>query len=278
MPPADGTLLVPIANPETVDRLMDTALDIARERSMRILAIHVVEVPPQVPLSEGRAVLDANGAEEKLLEYASERIAVADVEGETRMRYARDVATGIVSAVGDSQADTLLLGWRGRPRRRDIVLGGFIDSILADAPCDVFVKRIRSSSPEIGSILVPVSGGPHEELTLDLAGIIAAQHDASVHLVNVLPPNASEEREQQGTSRLSDCATRLGERDLSVETLLVESDHIAGALTDESSNHDLTILGATEKPLLKRKIVGSVAEGVGRSAASSVILARRANV
>ena len=50
------TLLVPVANPETAARLLDTAIDIAHGQSMRIVVSHVVEVPPQVPLSEGTSL------------------------------------------------------------------------------------------------------------------------------------------------------------------------------------------------------------------------------
>lgn len=45
----DGPLLVPVANPETVERLLDTAIDVARGQSMRIVVLHVVEVPPPAP-------------------------------------------------------------------------------------------------------------------------------------------------------------------------------------------------------------------------------------
>ena len=64
--------------------------------------------------------------------------------------------------------------------------------------------------------------------------------------------------------------------DVSVESTTLQGDHVAGAITDETADHDLTILGATRDPFLKRKLAGSVAEGVGRAAASSVILTRKA--
>ena len=66
--------------------------------------------------------------------------------------------------------------------------------------------------------------------------------------------------------------------DVKAELTTLRSDHVAGAITDETADHDLTILGATRDPFLKRKLVGSVAEGVGRAAASSVILTRKAPI
>ena len=271
-----GTLLVPVANPEAVERLLDTAIDIAHGQSMRIVLLHVVEVPPQVPLSSGDSLIDDDGEEVRLLNEAVEQAADADVAVESRMRYARDVATGIVGAVDVHDADALLVGWRGRPRRRDIILGSFLDRILGETPCDVFVKRIRSPSRDIDSILVPVAGGPHCELAVGLAGTIAAQHDASVHLLHVTHPDAEDSTQENTSALLQNYGSSLSDMDIKAESTTLRSDHVAGAITDETANHDLTILGATRDPFLKRKLVGSVAEGVGRAAASSVILTRKA--
>lgn len=276
MSTSKGTLLVPVANPETLDRLLDTAIDVARERSMRILALHVVEVPAQVPLTEGDRLVEDDGEEETLLDDADSRITAAGLDVDTRLRYARDIATGIVGAVDEHDADALLAGWRGRPRRRDIVLGSFLDRLLGEAACDVFVKRIRSTPEDVDSILVPVAGGPHTELAVELAGNIAAQRDAKIHLVTVQQPGASETERAEVIQRLEAHASHLQADEIPVETERIEHDDVAGAITDETASHDLTLLGATRDSYLKRKLVGSVAQGVGRSAASSVILTRRA--
>jgi nucleotide-binding universal stress UspA family protein len=272
----NGTLLVPVANPETVERLLDTAIDIARGRSMRIVVIHVVEVPPQLPLSAGDSLIDEHGEEVQLLDDAVERATAAGATVESRMRYARDVATGIVGAVDVHDADALLVGWRGRPRRRDVVLGSFLDRILGEAPCDVFVKRIRSPAGDIESILVPVAGGPHGELAVELAGTIAAQRNATVQLLHIQQPTATESSQEDAAILLEGYSSLLEDIDINVESTILQSEHVAGRITDETANHDLTILGATREPFLRRMLVGSVAEGVGRTAASSVILARRA--
>src|SRR5699024_8776382 len=50
----DSQLLVPIANPESTEQLMRTAIDVARDRNAEIHVITVVTVAPQTPLEEGR--------------------------------------------------------------------------------------------------------------------------------------------------------------------------------------------------------------------------------
>ena len=271
-PAPEGALLVPIANPETVDRLLDTAVDVARERSMPIVAVHVVEVPPQLPLSDGDRLV--TNETDRLLEYVADRSADAGVEIETKTRFARDTATGIVGSVDAYDAASLLMGWRGRPRRRDVVLGSFLDRVLGEAPCDVYVKRIKLPSSSPGSILVPVAGGPHDELAAELAGTIAARHDAEIVLLHVEGPDTGADDHDNHVRLLEERRETVPDG-LSVSESVVESDHVAGAITDETVHHDLTILGATRDPFLKRRLVGSVAQGVGRSAGSSVIVTRR---
>lgn len=124
-------------------------------------------------------------------------------------------------------------------------------------------------------MLVPVAGGPHCELAVELAGTIASEHDASVHLLHVTHPDTDDSTREDTSAVLQDYESLLTQRDISVESTTIQNEYVAGAITDETANHDLTILGATRDPFLKRKLVGSVAEGVGRAAASSVILTRK---
>lgn len=272
--PPDGTLIVPVANRETVDRLLATAITLAHQRSMRLVVLHVVEVPAQLPLSEGDALLDDDDDRRRLLETAARQCEQAGVEADTALRYARDVATGIVGAVSDHSGDALLMGWRGRPRRRDIVLGSFLDRVLAEAPCDVFVKRIRRQPTEIDSILVPIAGGPHCGLSVTVADALAREHDASVLLLHVVPTDASTTSLDEATALLDEYMEPFDAADVTAESSIVRDDHVAGRITDMTGNHDLTILGATRRSFLKRKLVGSVAEGVGRAATSNVIVTR----
>lgn len=268
----DGTLLVPIANTETAERLIETAADLALDRSYRILVVHVVEVPAQLPLTEGDRLVDDE--DEEALAYAVDLAEEAGVPAESRTRYARDVASGIVGGVEEHGTDLLLMGWRGRPPRRNIVLGSFLDKVLREAPSDVLVKRIRSPQPQVDSVLVPVAPGPHNEFATEVAGSISRQQDASVHLLHVVDPDASDDEREEGERLLADAKESLANApDVSRE--LAESDHAAGAITDATATHDVTVVGATTKSVLRERFLGSVSEAVGRNAAGTVLLAQR---
>jgi nucleotide-binding universal stress UspA family protein len=263
---------MPIANPETVDRLLGTAVDIAREQSIPILGMYVCEVQSQVPLSMGDRTL--SDEESELVDYATERGAEFDVDFEVKTRYARDTATGIVGSVDAYDGSALLMGWRGRPRRRDIVLGSLLDRVLAEAPCDVYVQRVKEPRNDPGSILVPVVGGPHDELGAELAGVIASQHDATITLLHVDRSDGVEQAEKSQAALFRERRGQIPDG-IAVDERIVESDHVAGAVSDATTDYDLTVLGATRETFLNRKLVGSVAQGAGRTAGTSVIVTRK---
>ncbi len=270
---AEGTLLVPIANRETADRQLDTAIDIARDRSYGILVTFVLSVPPQLSLQDGRRYLLAD-EDEELVADAKERVEAAGIQVETRIQIGRGVARTIINLTETDAIDAVLLGWRGRPPRKDVVLGSHIDRILRDAPCDVLVKRIQEPTPPIESVLVAVAGGPHNEYAAETAAAIARANDASVHLLYVYPPDEPERSRTDARQLLADRASAF-EGVSSVDRELVERSHVAGTITDRTAAHDMTFLGASRGGLVQRVLLGSVSESVGRHAAGPVIIARR---
>lgn len=272
-PDAGGTLLVPVANEETVERQMDTAIDVAADRGMRILVMHVVDVPPQLSLTDGRELL-VDDENEAVLRDATAMAEAAGVAVDSQLRIARSITQGLLGAIETEEIDTVLMGWRGRPPKEGLVLGGYLDKVLGMANCDVLVKRIKTPQPEIDSVLVPVAGGPHDEFARETAASIARRNDATLRFLHVHASEKTELSRSAAETLLRDAANDA--RSVStVEADLVEADDIAGTITDRTAEHDLTLLGVTRGGLLQQRLVGSVSEAVARHAAGSVILAKR---
>ncbi|WP_293027018.1 universal stress protein [Natronococcus sp.] len=268
--PADR-LLVPVANPETADRLLDTAIDVATDRDLELLVFSVVTVPMQVPLREARRQFDVDDRE-ALVADAVERATGYGVSAVGRVRFGRSVADGVRSVATDESVDAILLGWRGRPRRRDVVLGSYIDDILADAPCDVLVKRIDRDRRAVSSVLVPVAGGPNTEFAAETAGALARAHDARIELVTVVP-DREEATVAEARDLLNRTAPALGAVE-SVEQTVLEGS-VVETIVERSSDHDVTVVGAAEGGFLRRALVGDVPEAIGREADGAVIMAKR---
>lgn len=273
---ADGTIMVPVANAETAARQLDTAIDVAADRSYRIFLLFVLDVPPQLSLKDGRRYL-LEDEDEAMLDEAAARVESHGIPVEKQIRMARGVATGIVGAVESHDVDAILMGWRGRPPREDVILGTHLDRVVRNAACDVLVQRIKTPRTDpVESILVPVAGGPHDEFAAESAASIARQHDASVTLLHVYAAESDDAdlSRSDATAVLAQTANAFDGVD-SVDREVVEADDVAGTITDWTANHDVTLLGVSRGGLIRRRLLGTISRSVGRHAAGTVILAKR---
>ncbi|MFA9516991.1 amino acid permease [Halopenitus sp. H-Gu1] len=262
----DQRLLVPIANPESVEQLMRTAFDLAEERDADIEVVSVVTVPQQTPLSEGRQfVSEEREVIDSALEFAAEERPDIPVSG--KIRIGHDVSRAILNTIEQDNIDIVLMGWRGRGRRADYVLGSNVDQIVTQARCDVLVERMGPTG-EVNSILVPTAGGPHAEFAAEIAHAIAVPNEARVEVLYI-----STTTDENGDTVLEETAAILDGVD--TDTTLVENGDIVKEIVDRSGGHDITIMGASRESLLEQLVFGAIPEEVGRRAKNTVIMAKR---
>jgi len=264
-------ILVPIANPEHVEQLMRTADDIATANDGEVLVMSVVTLPEQTPLSEGRRYVDQRREVlERAMGYAEER----DVPVSGTIRIGHHAADAILNTIEQHGSDAVLMGWSGTPRRRDIVLGSTVDTVVQDASCDVLVERFNEEATgEVDSILFPTAGGPHADLAGEVAEAIASAEGATVKVVHVVDPDATASERRYAEDMVA-AATSLIES-VPVETAVLEGEDVTGAIVAETAEHDLTIIGATQEGLLQELVFGSVPVRVGQRAENTVIMTKR---
>lgn len=265
-----GSILVPIANPETVKHLVSTATDLAEDQHLDLELLTVVCVPEQLPLSAGERLIDG---QQDLLNDAIELVTNPDIEVSGRVRFARSVPGGILSAIKDHDIQITLLGWRGRPRRRDIVLGSHLDHVLKHASCDILIERMDETL-DLETILLPVAGGPNTELAATTAGSLARAHDADLHVITIRSPTSSSREHTQTEALLQQVISNFTQ----VPTItqeVIEDESVTEAIIDQSEGFDLMILGAASNTLFRRSLVGSMPEQIGRESACPVIIAKR---
>ncbi|MGN8215553.1 amino acid permease [Halococcus sp. PRR34] len=288
----DHRIIVPIANPDHVEQLMGTALDLARDENGEILVLSVVDLPEQTPLSEGHQYVDdrrevlnramalADGGERSTAsrtsaDERSEFDGAGDVPISGTVRIGHHIDDTILHTVEQYDGDTVLMGWGGwRARRRDVVLGNIVDTVVQEADCDVLVERIDpDASASVESILLPTAGGPHAELAGDVAAAVARPTGVSVELLTVVDPNAPESERTEAQTTVDTAADALD--GVKTTATVAESDDVVDAIVDHSADHDLTVIGATRSGLLQQVVFGSIPERVGEAAESTVILAKR---
>jgi APA family basic amino acid/polyamine antiporter len=132
-------LLVPVIPGQPSDAAMDVACRLAAERGSRIIALNVLEVPLDQPLSHEFPELERLANRE-----LDEAAAIGDSYGVrvlTRLERARSAGPAVVAEADARGAEIIVLG---APRRRltaaqAAVLGKTVDYILRHATCRVLV-------------------------------------------------------------------------------------------------------------------------------------------
>lgn len=264
-------VLVPVANPETVDQLMRTAIDLARENDGEIVVMTVVTVPQQTPLSEGQQFVEE---ERDIVDRSIEIGEDADVPVSGTVRIGHDVSQAILNTIEHGNVDTVLLGWRSRTRREDFVFGSNVDDVITKARCDVLVERVGPRADGVEDIVLPTAGGPHAEFAAEVARAIAKVNDATVHVINVIDPGPTDEEREAAFEKL-DRIKALLEGEVQFEQSVVEEENVVDAIVELTDDYDLTLLGASREGLFQQLLFGAVPEEVGQRAENTVIMAKR---
>ncbi|WP_243700458.1 universal stress protein [Halorussus pelagicus] len=264
-------IAVAVGNPDTAEQLVRTAADVARERDGEVFVVGVIVTPQESPFAlftdevitrefgdERRAVLD------RAVSVASGR----DVPVSGKLFVASSVARGVLHGVRERDCDALVIGWEDRTRQ-NAVLGSNVDRILRRADCDVLVEKIGALAGTVEGVLLPVAESRHAALAASVARAIAVNNDARVTLLRVV-----ESRREESAARdlLAETADSLS--GVETETVVRVGD-VPERIVAESERHDVTVLGATRSGAIRRRVVGTTPQEVGRRADGTVILAKR---
>ncbi len=270
----DYSVLVPIGSSLQAEILGRIGAIIASDQGGEVLALHVVQVPQQLSLTDGRIFLkESRPLLDEAISWAKER----DVAVHTIIRLGRKVSEAIRLTAGENATDLMVLGWPGYTNSSGSLFGSVIDPIVDNPPTDVVVVRYRPWRP-LKKILVPVTGGLNSRLALKLAVSMAnaeSQEDVSLSILHVLPLGSNHRAEVVGQRALE--ASQEGVEYDHIGTIMVQSDDRAAAILDVAEGYDLIVIGASEEPIFRNFMVGTLAERVARNANVTVMMVKRSS-
>ena len=268
----DYSVLVPVANREQARILGNIGSILAKDRSGEVLALHVVQVPPQLTLGEGRLFLKEG--REYLLEVIHQSKA-NDVPVHTIIRLGRSVANAIRLTTIENASNLLVLGWPGYTNTAGKLFGSVIDPIVDNPPTDVVVTRYRKWRP-LKRILVPFLDGSNSRLAVKLALSMAKQGqngDIRVTVLHVMPPQAGERDQIRGQQAVQESLNGVTYSNLGID--LVVGGNPVDVILEKSADYDLIVIGATDEPLFRNFLVGTLPERIARSAKVTVMMVKR---
>ncbi|NBC01286.1 MAG: universal stress protein [Bacteroidetes bacterium] len=146
---APQRILVPLANPETSEDLVDMAVYIRNPNSEE----------PVYPLSiarEGGNQEAEVAAAEQLLSRAVLHAATADVPVRPGTRIDLNVANGVRRAIDEYRISTVVIGWSGDNTARRYIFGSVLDQLLEETEEMVLVCRITQPLNTIRRMLLAI--------------------------------------------------------------------------------------------------------------------------
>jgi amino acid transporter/nucleotide-binding universal stress UspA family protein len=267
----DYSVLVPVATQEQARILGRIGAILAKDRDGDVLALHVARVPPQLELGEGRVFLREG---RPLLETVIQEAKQLDVPVHTMIRLGRDVAKAVRKTAEENASDIIVLGWPGYTNTAGRIFGSVIDDIVDNPPTDIAVVRYREFRP-VKSILVPLAGGLNSRRAARMAAHMASRSDngpVSVTALHVIPEGADEASRVRARHEVQRAIEDIP-YEFTVE--LAEGNDVVETVLRAAAGCDLIVVGATEEPLFRNLLVGSIPEQIARRAAVTTIMVKR---
>jgi len=272
----DYSVLVPVATEEQAHELGAIGTVVARANQGEVLALHVVAVPQQLTLGEGRELLREG---RKYLEVVIEKAKQYDVPVHTLIRLGRKVDQAIRQTAVDNASDLIVLGWPGYTNTAGKLFGSVIDPLVDNPPTDVAVVRyIRDGGAieNLKAVLVPVAGGPNSRRAVRLAVQLAQtvqSGPAKVTLMHVAPPGADEAMHIRA-QKVFDYTLEGIEYDR-IERRIVEAEQVVEGILSQVEGHNMIVIGATEEPLFKNLLMGNITEQIAKRSQVTTIMVKR---
>ncbi len=160
---APQRILVPLANPETSDALMDIAFMVRDQKSDQ----------PIYPLTVARDGADVDGnvaRSEKMLSHAVIHAASAEVPVSPVTRIDLNIAMGISRAVEEKRITNIVIGWNGEVSTRRKIFGSVLDQLLEEVDEMVMVCKIDKPVNTFQRLIVAVP--PFASLEMGFPGTI----------------------------------------------------------------------------------------------------------
>ncbi|MBS3762081.1 MAG: amino acid permease [Planctomycetes bacterium] len=266
-PPSERyRVLVPVERADDAIMLARNAYKLCGAKDARVDLLHMVPIPEQVSLEDAERY--SLGGKEAIVE-ASLYLKGPFPTG-TSIRYCRNIARGIVSAIREHRTDLVLMGWQGNHHTHLFKLGSTVDPLLERAPCDVVLLKGCTGNQRFRRVLVPVAGGPNAALAMEVAAIMCDPEDAELVALNVETGDSSFRAEGFIEANLP----RIEMPSDSVHALTIQSTNIAETILEKAEEFDLVVMGWTRRSHLYQLYRGSVSLTVGRRCETPLALVR----
>ncbi len=265
-------VLVPIANPTNMNRLIEIAAAIAKERNGELLLLKVVKLPAQIALtSYDDSMLEQ---EEILLGEARKYAEKLGVPAHTLIRIGYNIARAILETSRVHYCNLTVLGWKGSTSSKERILGNITDTVVTHAQTDIMLVKLVGQG-QVRRILLPTAGGEHAQCAEQYAHALVHAIDGHLTTCQIVSPDASQEVIQATRNNLVRTLKRLRTRNrISMDDQLIKNSDVAQGIIEASENYDTVMIGAASQSIYQQILFGGIPEEVARNIDKNVIVVK----
>lgn len=269
--PCPFHILVPVANEKTVVQLQQFAVALAKAYQADITTLNVIQVPPQLPPSEGRKYVHKSRA---LLNKALEVAEKDEIPVYSLIKLTHNIPKAIIETSSERDIDLMILGWEGERKAHDRVFGTTIDEIILNTICDIaLVCRAPSEDAQINRVLIPVSSIKYATLSFKIAEALLMENDTPIVLFHATVQEDVEAVTQHYREELQKLKNAIHPERYKV--VVKQTSSVVGAVLAETKRHDLIIMGAPEEGLVRRALFGDMPVQIARETDVPIILTKK---
>lgn len=152
---APQRILIPLANPDTADMLMDISMMIHNPNSEQPLY-------PLTVTSDTKDVDAQVARSEKMLSHAVVHATAADLPVEPVTRIDNNVANGIIRAIKELRISEVIIGWNGQISAKQRIFGSVLDRMLDKTDEMVIVASVNRPIHLTEKVVLAIP--PHAEM------------------------------------------------------------------------------------------------------------------
>ncbi|MFH5831037.1 amino acid permease [Halalkalibaculum sp. DA384] len=270
-------IVIPVANPQTEQHLINVGGAIgANYGEAEIVAVSVLQVPQQTSLEQSIEYEDERiRRQQDLLNSARKTAQQGGLGLRTRAIVAHSISSTVLNVLKEERAQHLVLGWSGKRKRYQHILGSNIDHIVDEATCEITL--VKAGSQPVKDIVVLVGTGPNTILAVK-RGFDLASHTAgaSLTLLTVQQPGSDEQADpkSEGEGLIRSVAHEAGIDSGQYHSEVIISDNVREALLGATKDYDTVCIGATRSTAIRQALFGSIPEEIGEHSDGTVIITR----
>ncbi len=271
-------IVVPIANPVNQRQLLRIAAASASAYSKsEIIVVSVIVVPDQTSLAHA-AEFEKERVErhESLIQEANSAAKDLDLGIRTKVIIGRNVSRIVINLIKQENADEVILGWKGKRKKRRFVLGSIIDPIVKEAPSKVMLVKQRGEN--IGKIGCFIGTGPHAKAAVRRAAdLVKSGLSSTLTFINIQPNKqefTEKQLKQKGEELIQKTILQANVEGFDYQTKVIVTERVENELIKTAQKFDTICIGATRSSWLESALFGSFPELVAEKVDGTALIVR----